>query len=108
MTEGRRYVVLHHTGYGQPHFDLMLETDTIGPLLTWRLSEWPPADGGVAAIPLPPHRRTYLTFEGPVSGGRGDVRRVESGTYDTIEVSASAVRIVLGDQSFTLPKVTKA
>ncbi len=73
-----RYVVLHHTGHGEPHFDLMIERDADGPLATWRLPAWPPSEGMVAT-PLPDHRRVYLQYEGPVSGGRGEVRRVATG-----------------------------
>jgi hypothetical protein len=31
-------------------------------------------------IPLPPHRRRYLDYEGPLTDGRGHVRRVDHGT----------------------------
>lgn len=75
------FVVLHHTGHGEPHFDLMLATDDAGPLLTWRLSDWPPGPT-TRVTPLPPHRRVYLHYEGDVSGGRGEVRRVAAGVYD--------------------------
>ena len=75
-----RYVVLHHTGWKQDHFDLMLEDENNveGPLLTWRLDAFPFAKKIEA---LPPHRRIYLMYEGPVSGNRGLVRRVAEGNY---------------------------
>ena len=77
--EGVRYVVLHHTGHGDAHFDLMLEVDPAGPLLTFRLADWP-VSVGVDASRLAGHRRAYLTYEGSVSRGRGEVRRVAAGT----------------------------
>ena len=75
------FVVLQHTGHGEAHFDLMLAVDESGPLLTWRLSEWP-MTASTTITPLPPHRRAYLTFEGDVSRGRGRVRRVAAGDYE--------------------------
>lgn len=73
-----RYVVLHHTDHGEPHYDLLIPVDEQGPLLTWRMSDWPLEDG-ISLTRLPDHRRHYLTYEGPISGGRGQVRRVAQG-----------------------------
>ena len=76
----RRYVVLHHTGHGEPHYDVMIEPHPgAGRLLTWRSPVWPLV-AGATLMPLGPHRRAYLEREGPVSGGRGEVRRVAEGT----------------------------
>lgn len=86
------YVVLHHTGHGPAHFDLMVEREPAGPLLTWRL-EWWPAQGRVPADPLPAHRRDYLEYEGPISGERGEVRRVASGRC-MMEPGGNRVRIL--------------
>ena len=96
-----RYVVLHHTGYpGQPdHFDLMLAVDDAGPLRTWRLIRWP-AEVGDAAEPIHDHRRRYLTYEGPISGGRGKVRRVAAGGADILADPPGAVR--LGDTGLAI------
>ncbi len=75
-----RYVVLHHTGFEQPHFDLMLEAELGSErLLTWRTPAWPLREG-MRLIRLGPHRRGYLDYQGPVSRGRGEVRRVAQGT----------------------------
>ena len=81
FTTGLRYVVLHHTGYGEDHFDLMLEVSAHDPLITLRSPVWPILED-VQLTPLGEHRREYLSYEGPVSGGRGDVKRVAAGTYD--------------------------
>ncbi|HEX7008513.1 MAG TPA: hypothetical protein VF184_00935 [Phycisphaeraceae bacterium] len=35
--------------------------------------------GRFALTPLPPHRRHYLRYQGPISGGRGSVQRVDAG-----------------------------
>lgn len=85
-----RYVVLHHTGHDQPHYDLMLEQAEDARLLSVRLPTWPPTDG----MPIewtPPHRRIYLDYEGPVSHNRGHVRRVASGTYERHATTDDAV-----------------
>ena len=76
-----RFVILHHRlppgGDRQSHWDLMIECE--GELLTWALDESPKLNSRISAIELANHRLDYLQYEGPVSGGRGDVRRVESG-----------------------------
>jgi hypothetical protein len=74
----RRFVILEHTWNGV-HWDLMFECD--GALRTWALERWPERDIAIEARRLPDHRIAYLDFEGPVSGDRGSVRRVEAGWY---------------------------
>ena len=73
-----RYVILHHTGIADPHFDVMFETMPGSALTTFRLPAWPPT-APLAATPLPDHRAAYLDYEGPVSDNRGEVRRVQMG-----------------------------
>ena len=75
-----RYVILSHD-WPAPHFDLMLEAADSGPMPSWRLFALPTDGAAVPAEVAPHHRAAYLTYEGPVSGGRGSVRRVEAGTY---------------------------
>lgn len=94
-----RYVILHHTGWIEDHFDLMLETDAESPLLTWRLDRWPDP---TTTTPLPPHRRAYLDYEGPVSNNRGQVRRVAGGSYSAIERTALRWRILLDNANTEL------
>ena len=74
-----RYVILCHEGIEDPHFDLMFEWEAGSPLMSVRLDEWPPTPRTVMER-VPHHRRAYLEYEGPVSGGRGQVRRVAGGT----------------------------
>lgn len=78
-------MVLRHEGHAGPaaadHWDLMLEDG--GALATWQLWRWP-VDGsgaGDAADEIFRHRAAYLEYEGPVSGDRGTVRRVDEGRY---------------------------
>ena len=75
-----RFVILHHVVAGGEHWDLMLEHG--GVLLTWQLAR-EPIDA--ASLPIPAkriadHRSAYLEYEGPISGGRGHVVRVDRGT----------------------------
>jgi hypothetical protein len=59
-------------------------------LATWQLTSDPAALADPAltdAIParrIGDHRRAYLDYEGPVSGDRGSVTRIEKGTYELI------------------------
>jgi hypothetical protein len=59
----------------------MFETAPGSRLATWRSAVWPLAEIQTELISLPDHRRGYLDYEGPVSGDRGTVRRVQAGTH---------------------------
>jgi DNA polymerase Ligase (LigD) len=96
-----RYVILfHQTPAGYPrgdHWDFMLEV--AGTLRTWALENEPGPQREIAAELLADHRIEYLTYEGPISGGRGLVTRWDGGTYEPLEPSATQWRIVLaGDK----------
>lgn len=73
-----RFVLLHHT-WPQPHYDLMLEWHGI--LKTWRLPTQPHPHVPLTIEAIGDHRLAYLDYEGPISGNRGEVRRVDSGNY---------------------------
>ena len=79
-----RYVVLRHEGIPKPHFDLMLEREPDGPLATWRSPVWPLVNK-TELVPLPDHRRDYLTYEGPLTDDRGHVKRVAEGTFEWLK-----------------------
>lgn len=54
-----------------------------GDLLTWTLDALPVSSAlKVTATRLPAHRLAYLTYEGPVSGNRGEVRQCDTGEYE--------------------------
>jgi hypothetical protein len=88
-----RFVVLEHD-HPSLHWDFMLEAG--GVLRTWRLSALPEAGRAVAAAASFDHRLAYLDYEGPVSGGRGQVRRRDAGTFEWLrdEPGRIAVRLV--------------
>ncbi len=71
-------MVLRHEGVAKPHFDLMFQTSPGSKLATWRVERWP-ISRAISLEKLPDHRQAYLTFEGEISGNRGNVRRVEQG-----------------------------
>lgn len=77
--ESTRFVVLHHKGHGDPHWDLMIERG--GFLETWRLPLPRPVADSLAgpAERIGDHRPAYLDYEGPIGGGRGDVQRLAGG-----------------------------
>ena len=92
----RRFVIQFHDAPDGAHYDLMLED---GPgLATWRLPAMPAADP-IAAERLGDHRLAYLTYEGPVSGGRGRVRIAEAGTFVLLDRREDLWRIELSGRA---------
>ena len=74
-----RFVILTHD-WPHPHWDFLAEAG--GVLRAWRLLEEPVVGADIPAEPNFPHRLFYLDYEGPVSGGRGNVTRWDAGTCD--------------------------
>jgi len=95
-----RYVILHHRLDDGEHWDLMLEYGDV--LLTWQLLREPVNRESLPIIArrIGDHRKAYLDYEGPLTGNRGTVRRVESGGLDIIEDTAEGLRIVLTGKRF--------
>src|SRR5258708_37952507 len=80
----QRFVLLeqHHA---ELHWDFILEAGA--GLRPWRLVRPPETPGDVIdAVALPDHRLHYLDYEGPVSDGRGMVKRWDAGAYDEVEL----------------------
>ncbi|HEX2474713.1 MAG TPA: DNA polymerase ligase N-terminal domain-containing protein [Lacipirellulaceae bacterium] len=116
-----RFVLLYHEcppAYERAsHWDLMLEAGES--LRTWALfqlpQEWqaaqsytaslvptctaPSTENIVGAELLGDHRRDYLEYEGPVSGQRGQVTRIDAGTYETHSESPQHWTIELSGRS---------
>jgi hypothetical protein len=91
-----RYTILHHTGVPAPHFDLMFELTPGGDLATWRCPHWPIASVTLVER-LADHRRHYLDYEGPVSNNRGEVTRVDGGTFRAATVTDTLVIVATDD-----------
>jgi DNA polymerase Ligase (LigD) len=90
-----RFAVVEHD-HPTTHWDLFLED---GPeLRTWRLYGLPGPNELVRAAPVGPHRLVYLDYEGPVSGGRGNVRRFDAGTFEWIVDEPGRVVVCLAGQ----------
>ena len=92
----KAFVIQIHSGHGPFHYDLMLACG--GALATWRLSRSPAGwdgSGPILAEKLADHRLEYLTYAGPVSTGRGEVKPLDAGTYETIVADQQRWRIHL-------------
>ncbi len=78
------------------HWDLLVEWPGQDGLATWRLGFNPlDADTPVPATPMAAHRRLYLEYEGPISGGRGTVRRLDAGPAHVWRQVADRVVLLL-------------
>jgi len=105
-----RFVVLRHevpatwaaTTGRDSHFDLMLEQESL--LKTWALSQWPlPWHTPQPLELLPDHRLIYLEYEGPLSGQRGQVSRVDQGTYEIVRQENENLVVLLYRESADQP-----
>lgn len=87
-----RYVILEHD-HPSWHLDFMLEMPSA--LRTWRLHGTPSLGVKIRAEPIGDHRLAYLDYEGPVSGGRGSVKRWDAGDYELVSESPEIVVVDL-------------
>lgn len=67
-------------------------------LRAWRLLAEPAAGIEIAAERLPDHRRLYLDYEGPVSGGRGTVIQWDAGEYSGVAAGAKLSLVLRGSR----------
>src|SRR5437588_507949 len=87
-----RFAILAHD-HPTLHWDLFLEAGS--GLRTWRLTA-PPEDGiAISADAIGDHRLMYLTYEGPVSGGRGFVERWDEGSYDIVQWETDRIDLIV-------------
>jgi len=87
-------VLLHRCPDGSAHFDWLLRLlpEQERALLSLRTTQRPDQltpGQCISAELLPPHRTIYLTYEGPLTGNRGEVERVAEGRI--LEISDSAL-----------------
>jgi hypothetical protein len=82
-----RFVILLHQTAADEHWDVMLETDSA--LTTWSISPQKLTGKSFvcSAKRLADHRKDYLDYEGTISGNRGTVTRIDTGTYDQISLN---------------------
>ncbi|MEX0585289.1 MAG: DNA polymerase ligase N-terminal domain-containing protein [Pirellulales bacterium] len=92
-----RFVVLHHelpaNSGRSSHWDLMFEVGDV--LVTFALPQPPGELPEQLVDALADHRPEYLSYEGPVSGGRGEVTRWDEGSYETVSRSEDAWEVRL-------------
>ena len=76
-------MLVHRQAVDGDHYDLLFrDPEGEAGLLTWRLAEptWRWCEVGVLeAVAIQRHRDHYLSYEGPLTGGRGTVERVDAG-----------------------------
>lgn len=97
-------VILHHALRDGEHYDwLFARPGGVRSLVSFRVDRAPWQWSGAARLrltPLADHRWAYLRYEGPISRGRGVVRRVDAGrcvlrqfTLDRIVVDLSTAHV---------------
>lgn len=87
-----RFVLLEHNWNGV-HWDLMLESGEA--LRTWAIDEPIVFGRDLPARALGDHRAIYLDYEGQIAGDRGEVRRVDAGTFRVLVWQSDHVRVEL-------------
>jgi hypothetical protein len=87
--------VLHkHSGYGKLHFDLMIARGER--LATWQLFADPrdlQPGGEISAVRIQPHRLAYLDYEGPISGDRGRIERLDRGRCRWTQIDEATIEL---------------
>ncbi len=96
-----RFAILHHQELTGEHWDLMLEHGDV--LLTWQLDADPvsPDVLPIRARRIADHRKTYLTYGGPISDDRGSVTRVDGGSVEFENITESEVVLRLAEGRLT-------
>lgn len=107
--QGKRFVIQEHTRGADVHWDFMLESGDS--LQTYRLDR--PAEEipyyTVKAVKIFSHPLKFLTYEGPVNNGTGNVRITEAGTYQVTAQEHNLIELKLNGSivkgKFTLTHV---
>jgi hypothetical protein len=88
-----RFVIHKHTQEGQTHWDLMIEQGDI--LKTWRLENPPEklATEKTKATPIFDHDKKFLTYQGPVNNGKGNVEIVDEGKCAIESTNENEIKI---------------
>ncbi len=96
-----KFVIQKHTRGLDVHWDLMLESGDC--LQTWRLDKGPGQilNSAAEAIKIIDHRLKFLTYEGPVNNGEGNVQIAEAGTYQITSQTNDKIEMDLAGQILT-------
>jgi hypothetical protein len=94
--------VIHHHRTEDIHFDFMIDNGK--ELETWQITEDRMEQfirgEEIPAKLIPPHRREYLEYEGPVSKGRGRVEIYDRGECRIISRKGSFLSFMLKGKKF--------
>jgi hypothetical protein len=109
LKENKKFVIQQHTTGSDVHWDFMLET--ADSLQTYRLDKplqqliQNPAN----ATKIFDHPLKFLTYQGPVNKGRGNVQIAESGTYEITQQANNRIELNLNGKllkgKFTLSHI---
>ena len=93
--ENKKFVIQQHSTDPDVHWDFMLESGGI--LQTYRLDKAPSEALHLAvnATKIFDHLLKFLTYQGPVNKGRGNVRIAESGTYKIVHQAHNRIELDL-------------
>lgn len=98
--ESRSVLLEHATADGSVHLDWLIERPGLADehrLIAFRCSTDPAPGPPWIGERLPDHRAVYLEYEGPISGGRGVVRRLWSRSCRGLEIAPARIALHLGD-----------
>lgn len=105
------FVILEHD-WPMLHWDMLIDLDACQErVATWAINHLPKdfAYSG-QAIKLTDHRRIYLNYEGPISGNRGKVERIYSGSFQLINDEGSdssrEIKLIINAKSVKLPVIS--
>ena len=104
-----RFVIQKHTEGGGAHSDFMLEAGDC--LQTWRLDKEPEQilNAPAEAEKIFDHPLKFLTYQGPVNNGKGNVQIIEKGTYEISAQENDKIEINLNGKTlqgnFTLTRI---
>ena len=91
----KRFVIQKHTAGTEIHWDLMFESGNT--LQTYRLDNAPDEilHKGSHAVKIFDHSLKFLTYQGPVNKGCGNVCIVETGTYKIFQEKPDLIELNL-------------
>jgi hypothetical protein len=93
--ENKKFVIQEHSSGSDVHWDFMLET--ADSLQTYRLDKAPQQliQNPANATKIFDHPLKFLTYQGPVNKGRGNVRIADSGSYEITQQAHNRIELAL-------------
>ncbi len=91
----QKFVIQEHTAGTEVHWDLMFESGNT--LRTYRLDRAPDKilHNSANAVKIFDHSLKFLTYQGLVNKGRGNVCIVETGTYQILQEKQDLIKLNL-------------